>query len=555
MLNSLNSNAQVQQQFIFQLTQLIKSEEAYGSGVELLIYKIKDKGEIEGKFRDSWNDRIFSFLITDNQLGYKPAVNFDGYHNLDSVQVARRLDTFTVGYLNGYRIDARKTGIKRTEKPKCGNTSYNCGASCIPLLNNCWIDGTGKRAKTAGDAAKNIIQERIDKIKKLADLLKSQPENQAWAKYGTAKSLGAKARHLEELGSKEPLRLKGIAEVDPSSIAVDPKRFQYKIIGELTKTGNVGSLTGVKKWDENLAGIIQVWEDPADKQVYVVNGHNRLDLAKKLGAEEVTIRYLQANSAKEARGIGALTNIAEGRGTSLDAAKFFRDSGLNKDDLDAKGIPMKESIANNGLALANLSDSLFSRVSLGSLAESRAIAISKIVSKLPPSEKAHNDQEELLKLIEDREKKGKNITNEVVEELALLLQNAPTQEEEQGGLFGLLGFAPESKSLAIERATLQTGIKKRLSQEAKLFGTVGKSKAAKQLEKAGNQINVEESSQISTVAAKALQAFGDEVKLSGAIGNLLNDAAQKLASGNLPKKEEDKLYDEILTRLRKTYLF
>ena len=555
MLNSLNSNAQVQQQFIFQLTQLIKSEEAYGSGIELLIYKIKDKGEIEGKFRDSWNDRIFSFLITDNQLGYKPAVNFDGYHNLDSVQVARRLDTFTVGYLNGYRIDARKTGIKRTEKPKCGNTSYNCGASCIPLLNNCWIDGTGKRAKTAGDAAKNIIQERIDKIKKLADLLKSQPENQAWAKYGTAKSLGAKARHLEELGSKEPLRLKGIAEVDPSSIAVDPKRFQYKIIGELTKTGNVGSLTGVKKWDENLAGIIQVWEDPADKQVYVVNGHNRLDLAKKFGAEEVTIRYLQANSAKEARGIGALTNIAEGRGTSLDAAKFFRDSGLNKDDLDAKGIPMKESIANNGLALANLSDSLFNRVSLGSLAESRAIAISKIVSKLPPSEKAHNDQEELLKLIEDREKKGKNITNEVVEELALLLQNAPTQEEEQGGLFGLLGFAPESKSLAIERATLQTGIKKRLSQEAKLFGTVGKSKAAKQLEKAGNQINVEESSQISTVAAKALQAFGDEVKLSGAIGNLLNDAAQKLASGNLPKKEEDKLYDEILTRLRKTYLF
>ena len=70
MLNSLNSNAQVQQQFIFQLTQLIKSEEAYGSGIELLIYKIKDKGEIEGKFRDSWNNRIFSFLITDNQLGY-----------------------------------------------------------------------------------------------------------------------------------------------------------------------------------------------------------------------------------------------------------------------------------------------------------------------------------------------------------------------------------------------------------------------------------------------------------------------------------------------------
>ncbi|WP_333232643.1 hypothetical protein, partial [Microcoleus sp. Pol12B5] len=433
------------------MTQLIKSEEAYGSRVELLIYNIKGEGEIEGKFRDIWNNRIFSSLITGNQLGYKPAVNLDSYQNLDSVAAARRFDTFTIGYLNGYRIDAKKPSIKQTGKDRCTHISYSCGAACIPLLNNCWIDGTGKRVKSAGNAAKNIVQERIDKIKKLAEQLKLDPENKAWAKYGTSKSLETKARDLEKLGNKEPVRLKGIAEVDPSSIGVDPKRFQYKIIGELTKTGSVGSLGGVKKWDENLAGIIQVWEDPADKQVYVVNGHNRLDLAKKLGAEQVTIRYLQANSAKEARGIGALTNIAEGRGTALDAAKFFRDSGLNKDDLDAKGIPMKESIANNGLALANLSDSLFNRVSLGSLSESRAIAISKIVAKLPPSDKAHNDQEELLKLIEDREKKGKNITNEVVEELALLLQNAPTQQEEQGGLFGLLGFAPESKSLAIER--------------------------------------------------------------------------------------------------------
>ena len=178
-----------------------------------------------------------------------------------------------------------------------------------------------------------------------------------------------------------------------------------------------------------------------------------------------------------------------------------------------------------------------------------------MVDKRPPSEEVHKNQEELLKLIEDKEKKGKNITNEVIEELALLLQNAPKQEEQQGGLFGLLGFTPETKSLAIERATLQTSIKKKLAREAKLFGTVGKSTAAEQLKRAGNQINVEESSQISTVAAKALQAFGDEVKLSGAISNLLNDGARNLASGKLSKKEEDKLYDDILTQLRKTYLF
>jgi hypothetical protein len=555
LLNNLNTNAQQQQQFIFQLTQLIKSEEAYGSGVELLTYKIKDNNDIEGKFRDSWNNRIFSFLINRNQLGYKPAIKLDSSHNVDSAEVARRFDTFTIGYLNGFRIDAKRPRQKRTEKSKCTHISYSCGTACIPLLNNCWIDGTGKRVKTAGDAVKNIVQERIDKLRGLAELLKSQPENQAWAKYGTAKSLETKGRQLDEVSGRVPVRLKGIAEVDPNTISVDPKRFQYKIIGELTKTGNVGSLGGVKKWDENLAGIIQVWEDPADKKVYVVNGHNRLDLAKKLGAEQVTIRYLQANSAKEARGIGALTNIAEGMGTALDAGKFFRDSGLNKDDLDAKGIPMRESIANNGLALANLSDSLFSRVILGSLSESRGIAISKIVTDLPPSEIAYQRQEELLQMIEEREKKGKNITNEVIEELAVVLQNAPTHQEEQGGLLGLLGYTPQTRSLAIERATLQAGIKKRLSQEAKLFGTVGKSKAAQQLEKAGNLINVEESSQTSVTASKALRSFGEEAKLVGSVSNLLNAAATKMADGTLSKQGEDKLYDEILASLRKTYFF
>ena len=152
-------------------------------------------------------------------------------------------------------------------------------------------------------------------------------------------------------------------------------------------------------------------------------------------------------------------------------------------------------------------------------------------------------------------KKGKNITNEVIEELALVFQNAPTHQEEQGGLLGLLGYTPETKSLAIERATLQASVKKRLSQEAKLFGVVGKSKAAKQLEKAGNQINVEESSQVSTTASKALHSFGEEAKLSGTVSNLLNAAATKMADGTLSKQAEDKLYDEILASLRKTYLF
>lgn len=265
MLNSLNANAQTQQQFIFQLTQLIKSEEAYGSGVELLMYKIKDNNDIEGKFRDSWNNRIFSFLVNRNQVGYKPAIKLDSSRNLDSAEAARRFDTFAIGYLNGFRIDARKASVKRTEKLKCTHVSYSCGAACIPLLNNCWIDGAGARVKTAGDAAKNIVQERIDKIRKLADLLKLQPENRAWAKNRSSEALEAKAQYLEELNSKTVIKPKNTEEeiMAVTSVGV------HEIIPYLAKRGRsnhrlpetietISKLTGMTN-DEALESAKAVW--------------------------------------------------------------------------------------------------------------------------------------------------------------------------------------------------------------------------------------------------------------------------------------------------------
>jgi hypothetical protein len=247
-------NVQTQQQFIFQLTQLIKSEEAYGSGVELLTYKIENNNDIEGKFRDSWNSRIFSFLINRDRLGYKPAINLDSSHGADSVQLARHFDTFVVGYLKGFRIDAKKTGAKRTEKSRCTHISYNCGTACIPLLNNCWIDGTEKRVKAAGDPTKNIIQERIDKIRKLADLLKSQPENRAWAKNRTPEKLEAKAQYLEEVNNKTVVKSNvGVHEIIP--YLAKPGRSNYRI-PETIET--ISKLTGMTN-DESMESAKAVW--------------------------------------------------------------------------------------------------------------------------------------------------------------------------------------------------------------------------------------------------------------------------------------------------------
>jgi hypothetical protein len=185
----------------------------------------------------------------------------------------------------------------------------------------------------------------------------------------------------------------------------------------------------------------------------------------------------------------------------------------------------------------------------GQIPEQRAVVIG---SKI----KDHRQQQDLLELVEKEEKKGKKITNDTIEELSDMVTNAPTVTESQGGLFDLLGFSPESRSLAIEKAQIQSAIKRQLQREKRLFSTVGKSKAASDLAKAGNKINVEESSEIADIAEKALGAFDQEKMLTGKVSTLLNQAAEKLANNQKGSAKIIKeVYEQVLDELQKTYRF
>lgn len=437
---------------------------------------------------------------------------------------------------------------KKNQSCKKGK-SFGCSREdgtvyCIPLGRKCQTSKSldTKELQQVSSIIKSNTGSPVEKKQKT---LKNKPTSKKKVERQPEKS------ELQKIGESvgaDYVLPSGIAEVDVAKIGVDPKRFQYKLIGQHNVSGSVGSLSGVKKWDADLAGIIQIWHDPADGKTYVINGHNRTERARSLGVEKITAKFIRANTAEEARAIGALTNIAEGRGNALDAAKFFRDSGISRQDLEAKGIPMRERIATDGLAMSNLSESLFDRVVQGSIPEQRAIVIGQSI-------KDHKQQQELVDLIEKEEKKGKKITNDTIKELTDLIITAPTVANDQGGLFGLLGFEPESRSLAIEKAQVQANIKRQLSREKKLFGIVGKSKAAQDLEKAGNKIDVEKSSEISDIASKALIAFDQEKGLSGRVSDLINSAAKRVADGESRSKVEKETYRDIVDHLKKTYKF
>ena len=281
-------------------------------------------------------------------------------------------------HLASFRREKTEAVKSRSPTFKKSKGGWQCGRSFIPKKSKCYTDPvTGKKLKEP-TTYNQYRKKRAEAVKRKAAGQSLTDKEKVYAKRVEGDRAKLQQRKFESaaksVGGNKVLP-GGIASVDPQKIEVDPKRFQYKLSGANTKSGTVGSLKGVKKWDANLAGIIQVWADPSDKKVYVVNGHNRLELEKKLGVPQRPARFLDAKTAKEARAIGALTNIAEGRGNARDAAKFFRDSGISREDLEKRGIPLREKIATDGLALSRLSDGLFDQVVQGQLPESRAVIV------------------------------------------------------------------------------------------------------------------------------------------------------------------------------------
>lgn len=326
----------------------------------------------------------------------------------------------------------------------------------------------------------------------------------------------AQCREWENGVAQPTTAPKRIQEIDPANLHLDPKRFQYKIGHSVS--GSTGSLSGVRVWDENLSGVILVWVDPLDGLVYVVNGHNRVNLAKALGVNSLCCRFINAKSAIDARFIGAIANIAEGRGSAIDAGKLFRDKNISKEQLERSGICLKEKMAKDGLALSRLPGYMFDRIITGDLDLSVAIAIGNAGLD-------HDQQSQLLKLIEQS---SRSVTLEMIGELADTVRNSQSNSVTQFTLFGLETF---NQSTALYRAEVQSAIKRQLRKEKRLFSTVGNRRNASQLEKGNNHIDCDSSQQISSKAEQALRVFDLLKNQSGPISDAISNCVTQLLDG------------------------
>lgn len=207
----------LKQEFTTELELILESDEAYGSNVQILTYALKED-VINGKFKDSWNNRVYEFIIDVNGISYKPAIKLDSFLT-DEMPV--RFDSYSKGYTSLFtdsRSDGKLTG-KRTKKPKCGVTAYGCGFSCIGLIKTCKILSTGTKTGSH-EKGKAIGKERLTKLIARANEL--DPTQQA----ATVMQLKSTAKSIE--ASRSRYTSEGKARQSRRTLARQPNEIPVK---------------------------------------------------------------------------------------------------------------------------------------------------------------------------------------------------------------------------------------------------------------------------------------------------------------------------------------
>lgn len=323
-----------------------------------------------------------------------------------------------------------------------------------------------------------------------------------------------------------------VVKVPVSQIRIDPERFQFRYEGTTNK------LEGAE-YDPMLAGVVLLWQDE-NGDLYVVNGHHRVDLAKANNIQEMDARIITYKdaTAEEARAMGALINIAEGSATAIDVAKVLKEHTITEEELQ-RYISPRSKIARDGIALSKLNDWIFTQVAIRRLPLERSVIIGQELGDNPDA------QNQVVKALGELEAKGKTITNDVLRELILEAKGTLRETYTEITLFGEEMF---TRDYALERAELVAYVKRQLRERKNILKNVSKEKNAAMLEELGNVITIDENVKEMNAAEQALWIIDKTVNYKGTRTNeLFNNLAKEY--GNADPKDRNAIKKKALNEL------
>ena len=337
-----------------------------------------------------------------------------------------------------------------------------------------------------------------------------------------------------------------IQKVAVKDIEVAPQYFQVKRSGRQAKTGVSGSLAESKQFEPVLSGVVSVWRDRQGQigeagKVYIVDGHNRLDLAKRSGVEAIDVRYIEVDTPTEARQIAAMQNVAQSQSTvgglqSLDVADYLREAGTSLDDFADKGLNLRNSLVEEAVALQRLPDFLYKKFKAGELSKEKAFAYGSVPG-IPKEVIA-----DLYKIASAGRWGPDKISQ------AMFMARNATVAIEEGIIPGLSSYFKGSDIKQLLAARVE--VTKQLKAKVSTLRVASNLEQANILQGvAGTTVNVK-GSQAERLQAKAvLNTFNQLAGLEGEVTGLLKDIASEIKGRNVKALVEERL-PEIINALK-----
>lgn len=306
----------------------------------------------------------------------------------------------------------------------------------------------------------------------------------------------------------------------PSDLKTDPA-LQYKRAGD---RGVTGALEGQARWEPLLSSPLTVLQR-LNGDNYVVNGHQRLDLAQRAEAQGQEGIQLPAHVLREADGIdvptarviGALQNIAEGSGTAVDAARILKNREAIPEEMQHiyQALPPRSALVKNAEGLSRLDDRALGMVDNGIVPEAYAAEVGRQITD-PTEQVAALGQ--LAQAAPDN-----------IDQARTMIKDMRAQgffRGEQTTLFGDEAFA---KSLIKERAKILDSALRQVSGAKRTLKAAVEGEDT--LTSVGNVMSHEANVQAKTESERVYETIRREATNRGPISDALSAAARDLAGG------------------------
>ncbi len=309
------------------------------------------------------------------------------------------------------------------------------------------------------------------------------------------------------------LKDRNMQEFSPDELQTDAKTFQYKENSD--EHGVTERLKDVQEYDPLFAGMVIAYE-AKDGQKYIVDGHQRLGLAKRLNDPNIKLKgYLfkeaDGYTKEQVRVLAAQKNIAEGSGTAIDTAKIIKEIGLKN---LPKSLPQKSAMVQDGIALSKLGNEAFQKVVNGEVTPAQGARIAENIRA------DHTKQSLAIDAV--RIKKLDNL--EQVAMLAREIAMSDTTESEQTNLFGTEQIF---ESTVFEKIKIVDTAMKQLKNDKKIFNGLLRNQNKIQT-KGENKLDNKTNEQIKNEAAVAIDLIEKLASRVGIISEKANELAQQL---------------------------